>query len=73
VVSADTDFGTLLAVGEKPLPSAVLFRHGADRRPTRQLELLLVNLSTVEADLAAGAIVVFDQARMRVRRLPTGK
>jgi predicted nuclease of predicted toxin-antitoxin system len=70
VISADTDFGTLLAMRQQTKPSVLLFRGATPRRSADQVLLLLANLPRIEGDLLAGAIVVIEPARVRVRFLP---
>ena len=70
VVSADTDFGTLLAVRETRRPSVVLLRHGVERRPELQASLLLANLEGLEDSLEEGCLVVLEPTRSRIRMLP---
>lgn len=70
VVSADTDFGTLLAVRRQRSPSVVLFRRRTERRSAQQVDLLLANLPTIADDLTAGSIAVFEAGRIRIRTLP---
>ena len=70
VVSGDTDFGDLIASTNAASPSVVLLRRQGQRRAAEVVALLVANLDAVAADLEAGAVVVLDADRVRVRRLP---
>lgn len=70
LISADTDFGELLSRSGDTSPSVLLLRRHDRRRVGALATLILANLEVVEDDLNAGALVVLDQGRVRVRRLP---
>jgi predicted nuclease of predicted toxin-antitoxin system len=70
LVSADTDFGTLLAARAVAKPSVILFRDTAVRRPESQVEVLLANLAALTDHLEAGSCVSIRGDSLRVRRLP---
>ena len=72
VLSADTDFGELLARSRERLPSVVLLRrnpHSAEQ----QVAIVLAALIDVTADLEGGAMVIVDERRVRIRPLPIGR
>jgi predicted nuclease of predicted toxin-antitoxin system len=71
VISADTDFARILALRGEAKPSVILFRR-APNHPAEQLKLLNLNLPTFASALDAGCIVVIEEDRIRLRRLPIG-
>ena len=72
IISADTDFGELLAASGEALPSVVLLRrHGHE--PAEQVAAILEAIEAVGDDLDAGAIVVVSDALLRVRPLPISR
>jgi predicted nuclease of predicted toxin-antitoxin system len=70
LVSADSDFAAMLALGEGRAPSVVLLRSADHLRPREQAGLLSANLPAISEDLAAGAIVSLARGHLRVRALP---
>lgn len=70
LISADTDFGTILALRKTTKPSVILFRRSTRRHPHDQVSALLSILSDISADLQNGCIVVFEEQRVRLRHLP---
>ena len=70
LVSADTDFGTLLARTGAGRPSVILIRRSSARRASELATLLLSNLDAIAEDLKSGAVVVITDSDLRVRTLP---
>jgi len=70
LVSADSDFGRLLAASQALSPSVVLLRRQDGRRAKDIARLLNANLVAVVEELAMGAVVVIGTEDIRVRMLP---
>ena len=70
LLTADSDFGALLALGSLASPSVLLLRSADHLRPTEQAELIGANLPQIAEDLEKGAIVSLTSDRLRVRELP---
>jgi predicted nuclease of predicted toxin-antitoxin system len=70
LVSADTDFATILATRQTTKPSVILFRRETHRRPDAQARLLLANLPTISDLLDHGAIIIFEENRLLSRAAP---
>jgi predicted nuclease of predicted toxin-antitoxin system len=65
IVSADSDFAMLLALGALHTPPLVLLRSIDHLSPDGQADLLLANLPTVTEYLAAGAVVSLSRKHLQ--------
>jgi predicted nuclease of predicted toxin-antitoxin system len=70
LLTADSDFGALLALGSLVSPSVLLLRSADHLRPNEQAALIAANLPQIAEDLEKGAIVSLTRERLRVRELP---
>jgi predicted nuclease of predicted toxin-antitoxin system len=73
IITADADFGTLLALGGHARPSVVLLRSSDHLTPDDQATLLLQVLESVMDDLTGGAIASVTTGRVRIRNLPVAE
>lgn len=71
IVSADTDFGELLAASPgAERPSVILLRSADRLTPDQQAALLAANLPSVSDELKTGALASIGRGRLRIRSLP---
>jgi len=70
ILSADTDFGALLALWGKTRPSFVLLRRSVGNHPREQASLLLKLLARFEVELNEGSVLTVTDDRVRIRPLP---
>jgi predicted nuclease of predicted toxin-antitoxin system len=70
VVTADSDFGMLLALRRSATPSVIHLRHIAELPPDAHLDLLVANLPAIAGDLDRGVIASMSPSRLAVRDLP---
>ncbi len=69
IVTFDLDFSRILALHRLSKPSVILFR--LEKFATDEVNLLLDGLLNRYApELLAGAVIVVDPSRIRIRRLP---
>lgn len=71
VLTFDLDFGEVLALGVVDTPSVIIFRLADERADAVNQRLSLV-LAERLAELQSGALILVEDARYRVRKLPIG-
>jgi predicted nuclease of predicted toxin-antitoxin system len=71
VLTADTDFVTMLALTGAELPSVVLVRRDTGRRIPALVSLLAANVAPLDGEIRKGCILVVEADRVRVRALPS--
>ena len=71
ILTFDLDFAEIAAMAGSVLPSVVIFRIN-DTRVAHLIGRLQTMLSHAAPALLAGAIVIVDDSRIRIRELPIG-
>jgi hypothetical protein len=72
VVTFDLDFGDILALGGLDKPSVIICRLANERAESVNQRLAKVLAERV-ADLESGALVLIQDTRYRLRKLPVGR
>ena len=70
LITADADFGFVLALWRQSTPSVILFRGLSQRNPRRQAAVLIANVEELRDSLERGSLIVIEDNRVRVRALP---
>jgi predicted nuclease of predicted toxin-antitoxin system len=70
IVSADTDFGALLAQARATRPSVILVREIMSLHPAELASVILGQLEILEPHFRTGAIAAITATGIRVRALP---
>ncbi len=70
LISADSDFATLLAIQSALVPSFILFREPELLLAEDFAARLIATLPLIQADLKNGAVVVYRRGQIRIRKLP---
>jgi predicted nuclease of predicted toxin-antitoxin system len=71
LITFDLDFGEIAARSGRIQPSVIVFRL-ANARPTNVIARLNVALVDARSAIDRGAIILVEQTRIRIRRLPIG-
>ncbi|MBI4743747.1 MAG: DUF5615 family PIN-like protein [Actinobacteria bacterium] len=69
LLTMDLDFASIVALSKSALPSVIIFRL-RNNRPITINNLLDKNLSKIAPELKKGAIAIFEENRVRLRKLP---
>lgn len=70
IVSADTDFGSLLALRNAKHPSFILLRKASGLRPQQLARIVSRVIEDYAEELASGAVVTVTDRTVRIRQLP---
>lgn len=72
VITFDLDFGNIMAASGKTVPSVITIRT-ANQTPTVVNPLLLRIIAKQRESLEAGCLLVIEEGRQRLRRLPISR